>query len=225
MGYPPSMVLSLNPPRGALALIAAACLLALSGCGGDDEPAGAGTLMPGFRLTVYYTPVESFFGGALQTIQGCTSIGCESGIQTLGAFPVGFLSEVQMQGSGRITSGAHAGQYLHGSFGGGFWISPIAADAYGSPVRPFETAAADDAVLPRGTRFKLVEPLTESGGAPLPAAVADRLLAATWDVQDHFEAGYGGALHIDLYVGEQEQPHFASSPFYLMLVNQTIEVF
>ncbi|NCA82013.1 MAG: hypothetical protein EOM72_04635 [Opitutae bacterium] len=219
------MASSLNLPRGALATAAAACLIALAGCGGDDEASGAGTLMPGFRLTVYYTPVESFHGGAPQTIQGCTSIGCESGIQTLGAFPAGFLSEVQLQGSGRITSGAHAGQYLHGSFGGGFWIGPSPFDAYGSPLRAFETAAADDAVLPRGTRFKLVAPLTESGGAPLPAAVANRLLSATWDVQDHFEAGYGGARHLDLYVGEQEQPHFASSPFYLMLVNQTIAVF
>ena len=216
-----------SPARSLrLAALTAALLLALSGCGGgDDDSSGSGLLMPGFRLTVYYTPVESCYGGAMQAIQGCASIGCESGIQPLGTYPSAFLSEVQMQGSGRITSGAYAGQYLHGSFGGGFWIGPIASDAYGSPVRPFETAAADDAVLPRGTRFQLVEPLTESGGAPLPSAVADRLLSATWNVQDHFEAGYGGALHIDLYVGEQEQAHFAASPFYLMLVNQTIEIF
>ena len=212
--------------NGFLLAIAYAATLFLSGCGGDDDStSGNGTLMTGFRLTVYYTPVESFYGGTLQAIQGCTTLNCESGLQPLGTYPAAFLSEVQMQGSGRITSGAYAGQYLHGSFGGNFWISPIAADAYGSPAVPFETAAADDSVLPRGTRFKLVDPLTESGGAPLPSSVSDRLLSATWNVQDHFEAGYGGALHIDLYVGEQEQANFSTSPFYLMLVNQTIEVF
>ena len=218
--------MNLLPKRSRLAATASALLLALSGCGGDDDPAsGSGTLLPGFRVTVYYTPVESFHSGPSESIAGCPSPDCSSGPLPLGAYPSSFLAAVRMQGSGRLTSGPYAGQYLHGSLGGSFWISPIPSDAYGSPVQPFETAAADDDVLPRGSRFRLVEPLLESGGSPLPPAVAARLLASTWNVQDHFEAGYGGALHVDLYVGEQQQADFTSSPFYLMLENTTLEVF
>ena len=201
-------------------------MLALSGCdSGDDGDGGSGTLMPGrYTFTFYYTPVESFFGGAPQAIQGCTSIDCASGIQNLGSYPSDFIAAVRMQGSGRITSGPYAGKYLCGSFSDNFWIHPFPPDAYGSAARPFVTAAADDSVLARGTRFRLVAPLTESGG-PIPASTEDKLLSSTWTVSDHFQAGYGGALHIDLYVGEQTTASFASSPYYLLLENIAIEVF
>ena len=213
--------------RRAARLLAGAVFLALAGGCGEDESAssGSGAVLPQrFKITFYYTPVESFFSGPLQAVQGCTSIDCASGSQDLGAHPADFLDEVRLQGSGRLTSGPYAGQYLNGSFSGGFWISSFPPDAYGGALQPFETAAVDESGLPRGTRFRLVAPLLENG-QPIPASAEARLLDATWNVQDRFEPGFGGAAHLDLYVGEQATPSFTSSPFSLLLENPAVEVF
>ncbi|MDD2520326.1 MAG: hypothetical protein PHR34_05185 [Kiritimatiellae bacterium] len=207
----------------ALALLPA--LLLSAGCSDDDDSPGGGTVLPDrYKITFYYTPVESFFGGPPQAVTGCTSIDCVSGLQDLGAYPADFIAAVRLEGSGRLTSGPYAGQYLNGSYGGNFWISSFPPDAYRSSLRPFETAAANESGLPRGTRFRLVGPLLENG-SPIPSAVESRLLDATWNVQDRFEPGYGGTMHLDLYVGDQTTPSFASSPFYLLLENTAIEVF
>lgn len=207
----------------ALGLLPA--LLLLAGCSDDDDSPGSGTILPErYKITFYYTPVESFYGGPPQAIVGCTSIDCGSGLQSLGAYPSDFIAAVRLEGSGRLTSGPYAGQYLNGSFGGNFWINPFPPDAYGSSLRPFETAAVNATGLPRGTRFRLVAPLLENG-APIPAGVESKLLASTWNVQDRFEPGYGGTFHLDLYVGEQTTPSFTASPFYLLLENTAIEVF
>ena len=213
-------------PARFAALVLAPLFLLMPGCDDNDsESSGSGTLQPGrYTITFYYTPVESFFTGPLQAITGCTSIDCASGLQSLGAFPSDFIAAVQMQGSGRITSGPYAGNYLCGSFSDNFWIHPFPPDAYGSAARAFVTAAADDNVLAPGTRFRLVAPLAEAGG-PIPDSTANKLLSSTWTVSDHFQAGYGGSLHIDLYVGEQTTPSFTSSPYYLLLENVAIEVF
>jgi len=175
---------------------------------------------------VYYTPVEAYHGGPLQPVSGFTTITGESGSVPLGSYPESFVAAVRMQGSGRITSGAYAGKYLNGSFGGGFWISEFAPDAYGAPLQPFRTAAADENVLAPGTRFKLKGPLLEDGGAAIDPSAAQRLLSVTWEVQDQFEAGYGGDLHIDLYIGEENHPDFLSdNPFYLALEDVTIATY
>ena len=207
----------------------AALLLAFAFAGCDSEndsaPSGSGTVLPQrYKITFYYTPVESFFSGPLQPVTGCPSIDCASGSQDLGAHPADFLAAIQLQGSGRLTSGPYAGQYLNGSYSGGFWISPFPPDAYGGVLQPFETAAVNESGLPRGTRFRLVAPLLENGQS-ISANTEAILLAAIWNVQDRFEPGYGGTTHLDLYVGEQTTPSFTSSPFYLLLENTAVEVF
>lgn len=213
--------------RGLAAAMALVAMLGLNGCEEEDSSAdGNATLLPDrFRITVYYTPVESFHDGDLVAIRGETSIDGEGGQQPLGAYPASFIEAVRMEGVGRITSGAYAGKYLNGSFGGGFWISDYPPDAYESSLRAFKTAAADDDVMARGTRFRLVEPFAQPGGWPVESAVVRRLRSTVWEVQDHFEAGYGGQFHLDLYVGEQDRYDFTSSPWYIALENAGVEVF
>jgi hypothetical protein len=202
-----------------------ATLLLWTGCEDDgSKTAEPGNELPGrYYITVYYTPVEVYHGGPLQPVWGFTTISGESGRVLLGSYPEGFVAAVQMQGSGRITSGAYAGRYLNGSFGGGFWLSDFAPDAYGAPLKAFRTAACDNSVLAPGTRFKLKGPLLESGGVPISPAASKKLLASTWEVQDQFEAGYGGDFHIDLYIGEENNGGFTTdNPFYVALENVII---
>ena len=100
----------LLPTRSRLAATASALLLALSGCGGDDDPAsGSGTLLPGFRVTVYYTPVESFHSGPSESIAGCPSPDCSSGPLPLGAYPSSFLAAVRIAPRLGARFGRHLG--------------------------------------------------------------------------------------------------------------------
>ncbi len=215
---------SLTRPLLAMGALLASSLL-WTGCEDDDKKTTEpGNELPGrYYVTVYYTPVEVYHGGLSQPVWGFTTIGGESGRVLLGSYPEGFIAAVRMQGSGRITSGTYAGKYLNGSFGGGFWLSEFAPDAYGAPLQPFRTAACDDSVLAPGTRFKLKKPLLESGGVAVSSAASRKLLASTWEVQDHFEAGYGGDFHIDLYIGEEDRAGFTTdNPFYVALENVII---
>lgn len=199
------------------------------GCEDEDKDASStpGNELPGrYRITVYYTPVEVYHSGPTQPVWGFTSSSGESGTVLLGSYPESFLAAVQMEGVGRITSGAYAGKYLNGSFGGGFWLSDFAPAAYGAPLQPFITAAADDYVLAPGTRFKMKEPLLQSGGVVLDSSAAEKLLSTTWEVQDLFEAGFGGDLHIDLYIGEEDRAAFTTSnPYYVALENVIIATY
>ena len=83
--------------RLAARLLAGAAVLALGGCDSEDDstPSGSGTILPQrYKITFYYTPVESFFSGPLQPVAGCTSTDCASGSQDLGAHPADFLAAV-----------------------------------------------------------------------------------------------------------------------------------
>lgn len=207
-------------------ILALAAAVWLTGCENQTDSGGDGTLLPNrFRITVYYTPVESFHNGDQVSIWGCTSIGCESGQQFLGSFPSSFIDAVRMEGVGRITTGPYAGKYLNGSIRGGFWVSNFPPDGYGGSLQAFRTAAADDYVMPQGTRFRLVEPFTEEGGWPVASSVAKKLRSTVWEVQDHFEAGYGGDFHLDLYIGEEDRFDFiVTSPYIIALENTGVEV-
>jgi len=218
----------------SLQMLAFGALLASSilwtGCEDDDDDKNTsdpGNELPGrYYVTAYYTPVEVYHGGPSQDVWGYTTIGGESGRVLLGSYPESFIGAVRMQGSGRITSGTYVGKYLNGSFVGDFWLSEFASDAYGAPLLPFLTAAADDGVLARGTRFKLKEPLLESGGAEISSTASKKLLAITWDVQDHFEAGTGGDFRIDLYIGEEDRSDFTTdNPYYVALENVIITTY
>ncbi|MEU6247619.1 hypothetical protein [Glycomyces sp. NPDC047010] len=187
---------------------------ALSGCSGtpDDDP--------GWEVTVYYTAVESFHDGAPTEVFGCPAIECDGGDDVLGAYPEDFAQAVEDEGTGRITSGDHAGEYLNWSYDVGYWLDTEPRNSHGDPLRPFASAAADPDVLPEGTSLRI----TDCGDADdVDPEVCDRLQAAAWTIEDEFTPGLGGTNHIDLYLGEETGPDFTETAWYTTLTNARID--
>ena len=198
---------------------------AATAAGGDTSASSEAGVSSGYEITVYYTAVESYHGGGTVNVRGCPTQDCEGGNDDLGTYPESFVQAVEDEGAGRITSGPHAGKYLNWSDGVGYWLDNVPANSYGAGLSPFRTAAADGGVLARGTRFQLVAPLIQDEGGPLDEASANRLLSATWEIQDEFTPGLGGAHHIDLYIGEEDRANFTeTNPLYTTLVNASIRV-
>jgi hypothetical protein len=105
----------------------------------------------------------------------------------------------------------------------GYWLDTIPSDGYGGALVPFRTAAADAIALPKGTQFRLVAPLKQEDGSALDATSANRLLSATWLINDQFTPGLGGALHLDVYIGEEDRVNFTNtSPLFTTLANVKI---
>ena len=176
-----------------------------------------------YTITVYYTAVESFHSTAAQTVTGCLIRACSFGNSVIGSYPASFIKATKTEGTGRITSGANAGKYLNWSVDVGYWLDTIPSDGYGGALVPFRTAAADAIALPKGAQFRLVAPLKQEDGSALDATSANRLLAATWLINDQFTPGLGGALHLDVYIGEEDRVNFTNtSPLYTTLSNVKI---
>ena len=174
----------------------------------------------GWLVTVYYTAVESFHHDDPIPVTGCSSLHCQHGQHHLGRYPASFVAAVHDEGTGRITSGAHAGQYLNWSAGIGYWLDTTPRDAHGRSLLPFRSAAADN--LAEGTPVRLID-----CGRPDPAEsanqqVCQRLRNGQWQIRDQFTPGLGGNRHIDLYIGEEDQPHFTDSALYTTLHDATL---
>ncbi|HEX2316408.1 MAG TPA: hypothetical protein VHJ17_21885 [Thermomonospora sp.] len=177
----------------------------------------------GWRVTVYYTAVESFHGGSRQRVKGCLRSGCGRPTADLGSYPKGFVKAVQTEGAGRITSGRFKGRYLTWSRRvGHFWLDDVARDATNRPLRPWVTAAADRTVLDRGSRFVITECGEGWAGRPIPPAICRRFREARWSVVDVFAPGFGGEHHADVYIGEETGPDFTESPFYTTLTGAVL---
>jgi hypothetical protein len=192
-------------------------------------PTPAPTPAPGsisseaYTITVYYTAVESFHTDAAQNVSGCLIRECSFGNNLIGNYPASFIKATKTEGTGRITSGANAGKYLNWSVDVGYWLDTIPSDGYGGALVPFRTAAADAIALPKGAQFRLVAPLKQEDGSALEATSANRLLSATWLINDQFTPGLGGALHLDVYIGEEDRVNFTNtSPLYTTLSNVKI---
>lgn len=174
----------------------------------------------GWTVTVYYTAVEAYHTGAPTPVAGCPTLDCAHGSADLGTYPRDFVEAVRDEGTGRTASG----RYLNWSHDVGFWLDSIPRDAYGHRLRPFESAAADPAVLPAGTRFTILDCGRETDGTPIDPAVCARLRQAQWVVSDLFTPGAGGRGHIDVYLGEETGPGFTDSPWYATLTHATLRV-
>ena len=176
-----------------------------------------------YLITVYYTAVESFHTDAVQSVSGCLIRDCAFGNSLIGNYPASFVNATKTEGTGRITSGVNAGKYLNWSVNVGYWLDTIPSDGYGTALVPFRTAAADDIALTRGTLFKLLAPLIQDDGTALDSISANKLLSAQWLINDQFTPGLGGALHLDLYIGEEDRLNFTNtSPLYTTLMNTQI---
>lgn len=187
-------------------------------------PAPTGTVSTEvYTITVYYTAVESFHTDSKISVSGCLIRACAFGSSLIGSYPATFVNATKTEGTGRITSGANAGKYLNWSSNVGYWLDTIPSDGYGTALVPFRTAAADDIALTRGTQFTLVAPLIQDDGTPLDSTSSNKLLSAQWLINDQFTPGLGGALHLDLYIGEEDRVNFTNqSPLYTTLMNTKI---
>ncbi|MDL4820315.1 hypothetical protein [Actinomadura opuntiae] len=238
-------------PRASLAAALAMCG-ALAGCGeAAGSPAGALDVPPptataasspaaspaaspeaarvrplgrpgAWRITTYYTAVESLHGGKRKAVKGCARFHCSHGRTPLGSYPAEFLAIVQEEGSGRITSGPQRGRYLNWSHSVGYWLDDTTRDSAGRPLRPWSSAAADKSVLGRGQRFAIVECGRDGNGHRIEAKVCAAFRKARWTVTDLFRPGYGGQNHADVYIGEETGTPFADSPFYTTLSGATL---
>lgn len=184
---------------------------------------GCGTTLAGdewsdWTVTVYYTAVESLYAGPRETVRGCGDLECADADREIGSLPRVFVATVRDEGTGRITSGAHAGKYLNWSYDVGFWLDTQPRDSRGEPLRPFETAAADG-VAP-GTRLRLAD-CGDIDSDYQPACA--KFSAATWTIGDEFTPGLGGDRHIDLYVGEETTEIFTDGPDFVMFTGATLQ--
>lgn len=204
--------------RRCLPAVAVLLAVAATACASTDPAASADDGDPRWLVTVYYTPVESYHHGRSTAVTGCAHRDCSFGTAPLGRYPAGFVDAVREEGTGRITTGGHAGGYLNWSVNVGYWLDDAPRDAYGDVLRPFRTAAADG--LAPGTVVRLLD----CGEGEVRGDVCDRLRAAEWRIHDQFTPGLGGENHIDLYIGEQDSADFTTGPRFTTLYGATVEI-
>ncbi len=193
-------------PLGRL-LFASVLACCVAGCGAEDSA--------GWTATVYYTVVERFHHDDPVAVRGCPARDCAFGDADLGHHPADFVAAVREEGTGRL----EAGGYLNWSHNVGYWLDTEPRDASGAALRPFVSAAADPAVLARGTGFRLRDcGLSRTVSGP----VCTRLREARWTIVDEFTPGFGGERHVDLYIGEESGPEFTASPWYTTVDGATI---
>lgn len=180
-----------------------------------SRPAATG----GWEVTVYYTAVEKYHHGKATKVTGCLKLDCEHGKDDLGSYPKDFVRAVKDEGTGRTS----AGKVLNWSSDTGFWLDSTTRDAYGNPLEPFVTAAADPDVLARGTRFTIADCGRADDGAKPSATVCAALRTARWQVSDEFTPGLGGQKHVDAYIGPETGPGFTDSDWYTTLEGATLQ--
>lgn len=161
-------------------------------------------------MTIYYTPVMSYYSGPPQTVTGCLTLQCSNGTATLGTFPSDFVAQVHEEGTGKIGPN----QYLNWSGNTGYWLDTLPRDAQGNALVPYRSAAADPSI-PFGTTFKIQSCGADTAtAAPTAASVCASYTWQMWEVEDRFTVGAVGQ-HVDLYVGEQSSATFTSGPNFI----------
>ncbi|WP_165495361.1 hypothetical protein [Actinomadura roseirufa] len=176
----------------------------------------------GWRITTYYTALQSLYHGKPKAVRGCLRFHCSHGKDPLGSYPEDFLKVVQTEGSGRLTAGTGEGRYLNWSSSVGFWLDATTRDSSGRPLRGWTSAAADRSVLARGQGFVIAGCGKDGNGRPVEDEVCRRFRKARWTVTDLFRPGYGGENHADVYIGEEHGSRLADSPFYTTLRGATL---
>jgi hypothetical protein len=157
----------------------------------------------GWHLTVYYTPVESYHPSARRAISDCAG-------EYLGQHSLDFLERVQIEGFGRMIAPVHGDGYLGWSFDRQCWFR--ASTPVGSGDRPLQAwvSTAASPTVPAGTRVQVI-----SCGGDIQAGACTRVKRAAWTVDDRCSVGCQDSRHLDLYIGEEDQPDFESaSPNY-----------
>jgi hypothetical protein len=164
-----------------------------------------------WKLTVYYTAVESFHHQRSVKVYGCREMGCRWKA-TLGQYPADFVKAVKDEGTGRITHGEHSGKYLCWSKHDGYWLDTIPRNAQDTALNPWESAAADPSVMNYGSTFQVIDcGVDDTDSSEINAKTCTQIKSARWKIVDRFEPGLGGKNHLDLYIGEEDQDDFIKS--------------
>jgi hypothetical protein len=189
-----------------------------------SSPEPASVVSDDWELSIYYTVVESYHSGPPQEVRGCLAMDCQQSADLLGTYSSDFVQTVKDEGSGRITSGPHAGRYLNWSGATGYWLDTAPRDARGLVLKPYLSAAADPSI-PFVTAFKILDcGVDVRNGAPIDLGVCEQLSSAEWIVRDRFEVNVVGK-HVDLYIGEEDQPNFvANSPRAIHVTGATVSM-
>ncbi|HEY7271366.1 MAG TPA: hypothetical protein VH502_01440 [Actinoplanes sp.] len=184
----------------------------------SPSPAPTSSMAAGWAITVYYTVVEDYHGGAPTRVAGCPRLDCTRGHADLGTYPAEFVALVKTEGTG-VTSD---GRYLNWSYDTGFWLDTAPRGTDGNPLEPYVSAAADPDVLAHGTRFTVSDCGQQDDGSQPPPAVCAVFRRASWRIDDEFTPGLGGPRHIDVYVGRETGPGYTDSNAYVSLTNATL---
>ncbi|TDD69006.1 hypothetical protein [Actinomadura rubrisoli] len=219
--------LEVPPPTAAVSPPASPTAEPTSPTSRPVQPSRSGPARPlgrpgKWRITTYYTALQSLYRGKPKAVRGCTRFHCSHGKDPLGAYPEDFLKVIQTEGSGRITAGPQRGRYLNWSSSVGFWLDDTTRDSSGRPLRAWASAAADRSVLARGRRFAIAGCGKDGNGRPIETKVCRVFQKARWKVTDLFRPGFGGEHHADVYIGEETGPRLADSPFYTTLRGATL---
>ncbi len=187
--------------------------------GGSPGPSVASASLPspavsgGWHLTVYYTPVESYHGPPIRSITDCSG-------RDLGRHSSEFLDHVQTEGFGRVGAPLQKMSYLGWNFDRRCWFAattPVGADD--RPLRAWISVAAPTTVS-FGASVRV-----DGCGSDIDATTCTRVRGAAWVVDDRFSADPSDPKHLDLYVGEEDEPNFEDqSPHYFEVHGASVRV-
>ncbi len=162
-----------------------------------------------YLITSYWTVNEQFYSGGKVPVRDANGL-------LLGFYKDDFVADVQVEGWGRGDGLGNDGRYLGYDPSFGFMKSDSPLDAYGNPLVPWRTVAADPSI-PRGTKVYIVD----LGPNPnVTDEVADILLESEFLVSDRGPSIRGH--HIDVYVGDQTRKEMDESPYALYIEGATV---
>lgn len=172
----------------------------------------------GWTLLAIFTAVESYhLDGGGEQVRGC-ALGaartCGNGTSDLGTYPGDFVTAVEEEGTGRITTGRYAGNYLAWDSVKGFSLDTMPLDDNGTPLRAFVSAAADDGITLM-TQIRVLDCGVDTNTLePLSSSVCARFSTPDWVVVDR-SGDAAGSHSLSLYVGEEDRPDFDFATSYV----------
>lgn len=175
----------------------------------------------GWQLRLFFTAASSYYRGPTVRVTGCANVACRPAAVDLGPYPRTFVTAVRAQGSGYLGSGPHRGQYLDWDAERGYWLDTVARGPGAAPLQPFVSVISSTPQLSTHTVVRVAS--CGAGSRAGWAAVCAQLRATPWSVASvaaPASASAGGPAGasaagrtVRLYVGVENQAHFAAGPW------------
>lgn len=162
----------------------------------------------GWRLQLFYSPALSYHRGGPVRVTGCADVSCRRSGLDLGRYPREFLAAVRTQGSGYLDGGPHRGRYLGWDAVRGYWLDTAPRGPGAVPLQRFVSVISSTPQLSTGTALRVSS--CGAGSRAGWAAVCAVLRASSWRVA---AVDLSTKRTARLYVGVENQPHFAAGPW------------